>query len=178
MPRVWKSFDTSYFDKTNLNRLDIFENEIENQCPHCQKEKSYTKAASKVALLETIKESNLETLESREQTEVSERNNSYYLEGIAYLKSLESMIESYLFVRNSSPYELDITNYSKLDIDQKVSLLESKKMVKIILNVDRMKLKEINDNVQNRPCKIYKDDLIFIKSIMTQILTELIKEIL
>lgn len=178
MPRVWKSFDTTYFDKTNLNRLVIFENEIENPCPHCKEEKSYLNPDSKVALLNTIKDSNLDTFELYEQNEIAETNNSYYLEGIAYLKGLENIIESYLSIRNSSPYELDITDYSKLDIDQKVSLLESKKMTKIISNLDRKNLKKIYTNNKIQTRKINKYDLDSIKSIMTQILTEFVKEIL
>ncbi|MEY8291569.1 hypothetical protein AAK882_02685 [Carnobacteriaceae bacterium 52-44] len=178
MPRVWKSFDTSYFDKTDLNKLDIYDNEIENQCPHCEEEKSYLKPVSKVALLKIIKDSNLDTLGSHENTEILDKNKLYDLEGIAYLKGLENMIESYLSIRNSSPYELDITDYSKLDINQKVRLLESKKMTKIISNVDRKKLKEISTNNKSQARKINKYDLDSIKSIMTQILTEFVKEIL
>ena len=56
-------------------------------------------------------------MELYKQGETAEKNKLYYLEGVAYIKAFEDVIENYLAIKNRSRRHLDITDYSKIDIE-------------------------------------------------------------
>lgn len=102
----------------------------------------------------------------------------YYLEAVSYIKTFEGIIENYLAIKNSSRNELDITDYSKLDIEEKIRMIERKNNRKVIPNEFISKIKSISHQRDNRLYKITEEDLIFIKYMITIFLSELVKEVL
>jgi len=99
---------------------------------HFTEEKVYSLQSPKTALLESLKERHPTTMELYKQAETAEKNELYYLEGVAYIKTFEDIIENYLAITNSSRNELDITDYSKFDIEEKIRMVETKNIKKVI----------------------------------------------
>jgi len=145
---------------------------------HFTEEKVYSPQSPKTALLETLKEQYPITMELYKQAEVAEENELYYLEGVAYIKAFEDLIENYLAIKNSSRNELDITDYSKIDIEEKIRMIENKNKKKIIPNEFITKIKAISSQRDNRLYKISEEDLIFMKNMITIFLVKVVKELL
>jgi len=129
---------------------------------HFTEEKVYSPKSPKTALLEALNEQYPITMELYKQAETAEENELYYLEGVAYIKALEDLIENYLAIKNSSRNELDITDYSKIDIEEKIRMIENKNNKKVISDEFISKIKSISDQRENRLYEITEEDLVFI----------------
>src|SRR5690625_3929235 len=145
---------------------------------HFTEERVYSLQSPKTALLESLKEKYPMTMELYRQAEVAEENELYYLEGVAYLKAFEDLIENYLAIKNSSRNELDITDYSKLDIEEKIRIVENENSKKVIPDEFISRIKSISHQRDNRLYQITEEDLVFIKNMITIFLGELVKEAL
>lgn len=162
----------------SVNVLHYIKFQKEGMDLHLTEEKVYSPKSPKVALQEAIEERYPITMELYKQAETAEENELYYLEGVAYIKALEDLIENYLAIKNSSRNELDITDYSKIDIEEKIRMIESKSRKKVIPNEFISKIKAISHQKDNRLYKITEEDLVFIKNMITIFLIELVKEAL
>lgn len=129
----------------------------------------------------TNQEKVLATMELYKQAEVAKENELYYLEGVAYIRAFEDLIENflvYLAIKNSSRNELGITNYSKIVIEEKIRMIDSKNNKKVIPNEFITKIKAISHQRNNRLYKIIEENLVFIKNMINIFLAELVKEVL
>jgi len=162
----------------SVNVLHYIKFQKEGMDLHFTEEKVYSPKSPKTALLEALNEQYPITMELYKQAETAEENELYYLEGVAYIKALEDLIENYLAIKNSSRNELDITDYSKIDIAEKIRMIESKSRKKVIPNEFISKIKAISSQRDNRLYKITEDDLVFIKNMIAIFLVEVVKEVL
>lgn len=85
-------------------------------------------------------------MELYKPAEVAEENEFYYLEDVAYIKTFEDIIENYLAIKNSTRNELEITDYTKIDIEEKTQMIENKNNKKVISN-------EFNPKKSDKPSK-------------------------
>src|SRR5699024_7771312 len=145
---------------------------------HFTEEKVYSPKSPKTALIESLKEQYPTTMELYNQAEVAEENELYYLEGVAYIKTFEDLIENYLSIKNSRRNELDTTDYSKLNIEEKIRMIETKNNKKVIPDEFISKIKSISEQRDNRLYQITEEDLVFIKNMITIFLGELVKDVL
>lgn len=141
-------------------------------------EKVYSPQSPKTALLESLKERYPTTMELYKQAEVAEENELYYLQGVAYIKTFEDIIENYLAIINSSRNELDITDYSKIDIEEKIRMIENKNNKKMIPDEFISRIKSISYQRDNRLYQIAEENLVFIKNMIIIFLIEALKEAL
>ena len=162
----------------SVNVLHYIKFQKEGMDLHFTEEKVYSPQSPKTVLLDSLKERYPTTMELYKQARTAEENELYYLEGVAYIKALEDLIENYLAIKNSSRNELDITDYSKLDIEEKIRMIERKNNRKVIPNEFISKIKSISHQRDNRLYKITEEDLVFIKNIITVFLVEVVKEVL
>lgn len=162
----------------SVNALHYIRFQKEGMDLHFTEEKVYSPQSPKIALLESLKERYPTTMELYKQAEVAEENELYYLEGVAYIKTLEDLIENYLAIKNISRNELDITDYSKIDIEEKIHMFENKNNKKVIPNEFISRIKSISHQRDNRLYKITEEDFVFIKNTITIFLGELVKEVL
>lgn len=97
----------------SVNVLHYIKFQKEGMDLYFREERVYSPQSPKTALLESLKERYPTTMELYKQAETAEENELYYLEGVAYIKTFEDVIENYLAIKNSSRNKLDITDYSK-----------------------------------------------------------------
>ncbi|WP_016897431.1 hypothetical protein [Aerococcus viridans] len=162
----------------SVNVLHYIRFQKEGMDLHFTEEKVYSPQSPKTALLESLKERYPTTMELYKQAETAEENELYYLEGVAYIKALEDLIENYLAIKNSNRNELDITDYSKIDIEEKIRMIENKNNKKVIPNEFISKIKSISEQRDNRLYQITEEDLVFIKNMITVFLAEIVEEVL
>lgn len=162
----------------SVNVLHYIRFQKEGMDLHFTEEKVYSPQSPKTALLESLKERYPTTMELYKQAETAEENELYYLEGVEYIKALEDLIENYLAIKNSNRNELDITDYSKIDIEEKIRMIENKNNKKVIPNEFISKIKSISEQRDNRLYQITEEDLVFIKNMITVFLAELVEEVL
>lgn len=81
---------------------------------HFREERVYSPQSPKKGLLESLKERYPTTMELYKQAETAEENELYYLEGVAYIKTFEDVIENYLAIKNSSRNEFLIRNKCRI----------------------------------------------------------------
>lgn len=58
----------------------------------------------------------------------------YVLGDVVSIRAFENLIENYLAIKNSSRNELDVTDYSEIDIEEKIRMIEIKNNKKVIPN--------------------------------------------
>src|SRR5690625_2202792 len=116
----YDSYAITTYKFCSVNVLHYIKFQKEGMDLRFTEEKVYSPKSPKVALLEAIEERYPTTMELYKQAETAEENELYYLEGVAYIKTFVDLIENYLAIKNSSRNELDITDYSKLDIEEKI----------------------------------------------------------
>src|SRR5699024_229711 len=102
----------------------------------------------------------------------------YVLGDVLSIRAFENLIENYLAIKNSSRNELDITDYSKLDIEEKIQMVENENSKKVIPDEFISRIKSISHQRDNRLYQITEEDLVFIKNMITIFLGELVKEAL
>ncbi|WP_413540098.1 hypothetical protein [Aerococcus viridans] len=162
----------------SVNVLHYIKFQKEGMDLYFTEEKVYSPQSPKTALLESLKERYPTTMELYKQAEVAEENELYYLQGVAYIKTFEDIIENYLAIINSSRNELDITDYSKIDIEEKIRMIENKNNKKMIPDEFISRIKSISYQRDNRLYQIAEEDLVFIKNMIIIFLIEALKEAL
>src|SRR5690625_1714363 len=162
----------------SVNVLHYIRFQKEGMDLHFREERVYSPRSPKKALLEPLKERYPTTLELYKQAKTVEENELYYLEGVAYIKALDDLIENKFTMKNSNRNELDITNHSKIDIKEKIRMVETKNNKKVIPDEFISRIKSISHQRDNRLYKITEEDLVFIKNMITIFLGELVKEAL